>query len=332
MDIIDIDVSQNPYIKIKTTDSTNERKGLNKKKNKKRNKDKNINKSSLFPNLLKYIFSFTAILIIMIIIITIYNSSKGENSNISNNNITYSYTMAQITKDPLIRKDPEKEYEDSQEYMKMIKNGLLYDKDKIFYPTQNPKISIVLPVHNGEGFLNETILSIQNQDFKDIEIIVVDDQSTDNSVNLIKELMKIEPRIFFNQNKENKGILYTKTKGVTLARGKYVMIIDDDDKYIQREAFTTLFNEAEKYNLDILGFKTILSSSFDYKGEFNNTKNVESRIIYQNELSDYMFSKGNNEINENNTNIKVNQLIKTALFLKVIKQIDVKCKLIEFFI
>ena len=94
--------------------------------------------------------------------------------------------------------------------------------------------------------------------------------------------MKIEPRIFFNQNKENKGILYTKTKGVTLARGKYVMIIDDDDKYIQREAFTTLFNEAEKYNLDILGFKTILSSSFDDKEEFNNTKNVESRIIYQN--------------------------------------------------
>ena len=71
-----------------------------------------------------------------------------------------------------------------------------------------------------------------------------------------------------------------------MARGKYVMIIDDDDKYIQREAFTTLFNEAEKYNLDILGFKTILSSSFDDKGEFNNTKNVESRIIYQNELSD----------------------------------------------
>ena len=102
------------------------------------------------------------------------------------------------------------------------------------------------------------------------------------------------------------------------------MIIDDDDKYIQREAFTTLFNEAEKYNLDILGFKTILSSSFDDKGEFNNTKNVESRIIYQNELSDYMFSKGNNGINENNTNIKVNQLIKTALFLKIIKQIDVK--------
>ena len=64
--------------------------------------------------------------------------------------------------------------------------------------------------------------------------------------------------------------------------------------------------------------------SFDDKGEFNNTKNVESRIIYQNELSDYMFSKGNNGINENNTNIKVNQLIKTALFLKIIKQIDVK--------
>ena len=320
MDIIDVDVSQNPYIKIKTTDSTNERKRLNKKKNKKRNKDKNINKSSLFPNLLKYIFSFIAILIIMIIIITIYNSSKGKNSNISNNNITYSYTMAQITKNPLIRKDPEKEYEDSQEYMKMIKNGLLYDKDKIFYPTQNPKISIILPVYNGEGFLNKTILSIQNQDFKDIEIIVVDDQSTDNSVGLIKELMKTEPRISLYQNDENRGILYTKTKGVLLAKGRYVMIIDDDDRYLQRDAFTTLYSEAEKDNLDILRFKYIQTTMFSVKDLYNHEDKDETPIIYQPELSNFMFyRREDGNIMRNGGNL-YNQIFRTDLFQTVIKE------------
>ena len=88
----------------------------------------------------------------------------------------------------------------------MFRNGSLYDKDKIFYPTDNPKISIVIPVHNGEGHIKGALISIQNQEFKDIEIILVDDKSTDNSVELIKDLMKTEPRIRFYQNEENKGI------------------------------------------------------------------------------------------------------------------------------
>ena len=101
--------------------------------------------------------------------------------------------------------------------------------NKIYYPSKNPKISIVISVYNGEAYLKTTILSIQNQDLKDLEIVIVDDCSMDDSVALIRELMKNEPRIVLNQNLENKGALYTKTKGVLLARGKYVMILDEDD-------------------------------------------------------------------------------------------------------
>ena len=64
--------------------------------------------------------------------------------------------------------------------------------------------------------------------------------------------MKEDPRIVFLANTENKGALYTKTKGVLQAKGKYVMTLDVDDLYASEDAFSTLYNEAEKYDLDIL--------------------------------------------------------------------------------
>ena len=60
--------------------------------------------------------------------------------------------------------------------------------------------------------MKTALLSIQNQNFKDIEIVMVDDGSKDNSIGLIKKLMRTDPRIVLYKNKENKGMLYTKTK------------------------------------------------------------------------------------------------------------------------
>ena len=122
-----------------------------------------------------------------------------------------------------IEKDINEEYKDVQDFMNLVMNGTELYKNKIYYPTANPKISIVITVYNGEPYLKTSLLSVQNQDFKDIEIVLVDDCSQDNSVNLIKELMKREPRIVLYKNKENKGMLYTKSKGLLLAKGKYVI-------------------------------------------------------------------------------------------------------------
>lgn len=76
---------------------------------------------------------------------------------------------------------------------------LVFNRTKIdnntFYPSQNPKISIIISVYNGEAYLRTALLSIQNQDFQDIEIIMIDDGSQNNSVHLIKDLMENEPRI-----------------------------------------------------------------------------------------------------------------------------------------
>ena len=126
-----------------------------------------------------------------------------------------------------------------QNYMDLVFSGTKIDNNT-FHPSQNPKISIIISVYNGEAYLRTALLSIQNQDFKDIEIIMIDDGSQDNSVHLIKDLMKDEPRIVLLENGKNKGILYTKTKAILHAKGKYVMTMDEDDIYVQREAFSLL--------------------------------------------------------------------------------------------
>ena len=238
--------------------------------------------------------------------------------------IIVNFINKQNSEEPLINKSFQDEYKDSKEYWNMIKEGILYDKDKKYNLKSNPKISIVLPVYNGEAFIKEAIISIQNQDFKDIEIIIIDDKSLDNSVKIINEIMKNEPRIRFFENEENKGILYTKTSGILLAKGKYTMILDDDDKYLQRDAFTTLYNEAEKNDLDILEFKTILSKLVLEKEGYNNTKKEDTSIIEQDKLKNYLFYNGIFGIIEKNDFNRVKHFVKTELFIKTVKQIDSK--------
>jgi len=59
-------------------------------------------------------------------------------------------------------------------------------------------------------------------------MLIIDDYSTDNSIKIISELMKEDQRIIYLQNKDNKGALYTKTRGILNAKGKYVMTLDED--------------------------------------------------------------------------------------------------------
>jgi glycosyltransferase involved in cell wall biosynthesis len=87
---------------------------------------------------------------------------------------------------------------------------------------------------------------------KDLEIIFVDDCSTDNSVNYIKEAQKIDPRIILLKNKKNMGTLYTKSKGILSAKGKYIYTLDSDDMIGIDDFLTVLYEEAEKGNYDFV--------------------------------------------------------------------------------
>ena len=235
---------------------------------------------------------------------------------------------SQILSNPIIAKNYDEEFDIIQEFTSMILKGNLINKNNIFFKSTNPKISIVIGTFNAEFCLKNALLSIQNQDFDDIEIVIVDDYSKDDTIKLIKEYMKKDKRIKFYQNKKNKGTLYTKTKGVLHSRGKYVMILDQDDMYTQKDVFSTLYSYCEKKKLDILGFASIFREI--YSDEIDLNKNIlpihylESKIIYQPDIPNRMF-----EFDKRGQPTRVNYVIwdymfKTNLFINTIKTIDRK--------
>ena len=263
------------------------------------------------------LYSKILLIIILCIFFFIHNNIFINKNNVEKVNDDYI-----ISWNTTIEKDRKEEFKDIKVFIDQVMNGTELYKNKIYNLSNNPKISIVISVYNGEAYLKTILLSIQYQDFKDIEIIMIDDCSKDNSVNLIKELMKTEPRIVLYQNKKNKGALYTKSTGVLLSKGKYVMTMDEDDIYVQKDAFSTLYVEAEKNNLDILGFNFILFRSTISRSLPNYSD--KKRIIYQPELSNLMYNLTSNGKVRRFGGILWNLFIRNDIFKKVIKQIDEK--------
>lgn len=88
--------------------------------------------------------------------------------------------------------------------------------------------SIIITLYNGEQFIEETIRSAENQD-SDIEIIVVDDCSTDSSVEHVLELQQKDPRIKLIKNKNNKGFCASANEGIIHSKGEYILVLGQDD-------------------------------------------------------------------------------------------------------
>ena len=95
--------------------------------------------------------------------------------------------------------------------------------------TQTPRISVILPAYNAEKTIIESIDSVLNQTFADFEFIIINDGSTDNTANIIKEYAKEDKRIKFIDNKKNQGIVPVLNQGIDLCRGEYIARMDSDD-------------------------------------------------------------------------------------------------------
>jgi len=106
-----------------------------------------------------------------------------------------------------------------------------------------PLISVVIPVYNGERFLDESIQSILNQTFKDFEFIIINDASTDNSLEIIKKYK--DKRIRLINNKKNQGVSDSTNLGLIAAKGKYIANLGADD-ISHPERLEKQFNYLEK--------------------------------------------------------------------------------------
>ena len=112
-----------------------------------------------------------------------------------------------------------------------------------------PKVSVIIPVYNVEKYLRECLDSVVNQTLKDIEIILVDDGSTDSSLSICNEYAKKDSRITVLQQ-DHKGAGAARNKGLEIAQGEYLSILDSDD-FFELDMLENMLNEAKKYNLDI---------------------------------------------------------------------------------
>lgn len=99
----------------------------------------------------------------------------------------------------------------------------------------NPRVSILLATWNRFHMIGRTIESVREQSFGDWELIIADDGSTDNTPEIVRDWQKKEPRIIYLRSEVNDGISKNYNKGLQIAKGEYVAMIDDDDPWIDKD-------------------------------------------------------------------------------------------------
>ena len=125
------------------------------------------------------------------------------------------------------------------------------------------KISVVMPVYNAEKYLDEAINSVLKQTLKDIELICINDGSTDNSWNVIQNYASKDSRIKA-YSQENKGRSAARNKALDIAQGEFVSFLDSDDFYPNEKSLEILYNTAKINNVEVCrGYITSKSNNGD---------------------------------------------------------------------
>ena len=140
----------------------------------------------------------------------------------------------------------------------------------------NPKVTVIIPVYNTEDYLQEAIDSITNQTLKEIEIICINDGSTDSSLDILKHAAEKDRRIII-LSQDNSGQSVARNQGIQMAKGKYIYFFDSDD-ILKPNALKSLYEKAEKDQLNLVLFdgESIFESP-DLKQKFSNYITYYSR-------------------------------------------------------
>ena len=156
-----------------------------------------------------------------------------------------------------------------------------------------PKISIIVPVYNVEQYLPQCLDSIINQTFKDIEIICINDGSTDNSIKILEQYAQRDSRIKV-LNQENQGLSVARNNGIAQATGEYVSFIDSDD-FIHLEFLETLYQAIIQSNCDIAGcdFLKVYSNEIPVKKNAKFKKYVSALDVLLNKKNFIHFNVWN---------------------------------------
>ena len=154
------------------------------------------------------------------------------------------------------------------------------------------KVSVIIPIYNAEKYLRKTLDSILVQTYKDIEIVLVDDCSNDDSANIIKEYIQKYPEIVYFLQETNQGAGAARNKALELATGQYVAFLDSDDIWYPNKVakqlelmkkrncpFSYTAIEMIDENDNLLKNKRNIKETCDYKYLLHNTIIATSSVI-----------------------------------------------------
>ena len=143
--------------------------------------------------------------------------------------------------------------------------------------------SIIIPVYNSEKYLSQCIQSVINQKYNNLEIIIIDDCSTDKSIKIIKSFAKKYNNIKIICNKKNQGVSVCRNKGISKAVGKYIIFLDSDDYLINR-GLKKLANLVQNNN----GTNLVIFTHYTVKvgNKFVKHKNIFQNNLFDSKISD----------------------------------------------
>lgn len=163
---------------------------------------------------------------------------------------------------------------------------------------KSPAISVVVPVYNTSEYLEQCISSIVQQTFKDIEIICVDDGSTDNSLNILKKFASQDSRISIIHREYKSGsAAVPRNIGMSYAQGKYIIFLDSDD-YFEQKMLEKMYNCAEEKNADLVMCDNYVVSSLDgsiknFEGELHHKYISQRDVFSYKDIPDRIFQISN---------------------------------------
>lgn len=143
--------------------------------------------------------------------------------------------------------------------------------------------SVIIPVYNTAAYVEDCIESVYQQTMQEIEVIAINDGSTDNSYDILLKMQERYPDLIVI-SQDNHGLGYTRNVGLERAKGKYIYFLDSDD-YILEETLETCYRRAEDYQLDVVLFDAVA---------FEETK--EGRIEQFGAYDRHGIDKGQNEV------------------------------------
>lgn len=197
---------------------------------------------------------------------------------------------------------------------------------------KNEMVSVIIAVYNGERFIEKCIKSLVNQKYPNIEIIVVDDGSTDQTHNICMRFADADQILLITV--PNEGVSHARNIGITNARGKYITFVDSDD-YVEDNYIEVLVNNLEKYQADIsvCNYNYVINNCFHpisfpqkFTGELDRKTFLEGLIknCYRGFLWNKMFRM--NQIKNFEYSIKLDESIAICEDLLFVISLSEHCK------